>query len=103
MSEPDSESLERVPCPDEMCVGILGPGGRCGTCGRTAEPGTPLPSAPEPGEDEEEAEEAGADEEREAAGETAGADADERVLCPDEMCTGILGPDGRCGTCGRKG
>ena len=26
---------------------------------------------------------------------------DERILCPDEMCTGILDPDGRCGTCGR--
>jgi hypothetical protein len=23
---------ERVPCPDGMCTGIIGPKGRCGTC-----------------------------------------------------------------------
>lgn len=110
MSEPESETArlareslqERVPCPDEMCVGIIGPSGRCGTCGRVAEPGTPLPSEPESSAaDVDENEEPAAVEEREAA--TDGFDAEERVLCPDEMCTGILGPDGRCGTCGRKG
>lgn len=25
---------ERVPCPDETCIGIIGEHGRCGTCGR---------------------------------------------------------------------
>lgn len=25
----------------------------------------------------------------------------DRVLCGDDMCTGLYGPDGRCGTCGR--
>jgi hypothetical protein len=27
----------------------------------------------------------------------------ERVPCDDGMCTGIVGVDGRCGTCGRAG
>jgi hypothetical protein len=26
---------------------------------------------------------------------------DERVCCPDDLCTGVLDPLGRCGTCGR--
>jgi hypothetical protein len=26
---------------------------------------------------------------------------DARVLCPDGRCVGIIGPNGRCGTCGR--
>jgi hypothetical protein len=26
----------------------------------------------------------------------------ERVCCPDDLCTGALGPDGVCGTCGRS-
>lgn len=24
-----------------------------------------------------------------------------RVLCSDESCIGVIGPDGRCGICGR--
>jgi hypothetical protein len=32
-SEPD----ERVPCPDDMCTGLVGSDGRCGTCGRAAD------------------------------------------------------------------
>ncbi len=27
-------------------------------------------------------------------------DPEERVLCRDDTCTGIIGADGRCGTCG---
>jgi hypothetical protein len=28
---------------------------------------------------------------------------DERALCPDGACTGLIGDDGHCGTCGRAG
>lgn len=30
------DPAERVPCFDDACVGIIGKGGRCGTCGRGA-------------------------------------------------------------------
>lgn len=28
-------------------------------------------------------------------------DFEDRELCPDELCTGIIGENGRCGVCGR--
>ena len=97
-------------CPDESCIGIIGPDGRCTECGRLAdsvseqEPSDdrvhptldqrpdppPAPSAaeteetgkrPEPLEDD---------------------DWQSRRLCPDESCIGIIGPDGRCTECGRR-
>jgi len=32
----------------------------------------------------------------------ADADWDSRILCSDGRCTGIIGPDGRCGECGTR-
>ena len=97
-------------CPDESCIGIIGPDGRCTECGRRADSASeqippdnrahpavdqrpepqPAPSAaateemadhPEPVEDD---------------------DWPSRRLCPDESCIGIIGPDGRCTECGRR-
>jgi hypothetical protein len=106
------ESLDdRVPCSDDMCVGIIGENGRCGICGK---PGTPPPrlhpehphddlhqtstapappsEAEEPGEDAEDDDE---DEDEETTGD------DERVPCLDDMCVGILSTERKCGTCGK--
>jgi hypothetical protein len=30
-------------------------------------------------------------------------DLDNRVLCPDGACIGVIGPDGRCKVCGKRG
>lgn len=30
-------------------------------------------------------------------------DLENRVLCPDGACIGVIGPDGRCKVCGREG
>ena len=111
--ERQDESLEdRVPCTDDMCVGIIGPDGKCGTCGK---PGTPPAPWSRPEHPHDDLHERGAAPEPEAA-ETAGRalapasepapepepDSDERVPCLDDMCVGILGSDGTCGTCGKK-
>jgi hypothetical protein len=103
-------------CPDESCIGVIGPDGRCKECGRAAEPvgpqdrppeeeGTPAPAQQEATEEE------GAEpptEETEAptgsvldAG-TGEDDWENRRLCPDESCIGVIGPDGRCKECGRR-
>ena len=115
----DTDTLEdRVPCTDEMCVGIIGPSGRCGVCGK---PGTPpqsgriehphddLHSTPDAGSDTEPDPDAEAD--RRAASPSSEPEAEDdseaegiadRIPCPDEMCVGILSPKGRCGTCGKQ-
>ena len=87
---------DREPCPDDLCTGIIGEDGRCGVCGRRREGGPPK-EAPRRAPEEAEAGDA---EVEIVAGEPG--DEEERVPCPDELCTGIIGGDGRCGVCGRS-
>ncbi len=103
--DPDWEN--RVLCSDESCIGVIGPDGRCRVCGRPAEPGTRIPpdhdsigaAAPfaEPALAPETEPDPG-------AGDTP-SDPDltweDRVLCSDESCIGVIGPDGRCRVCGK--
>ncbi len=102
------EETERVLCDDGMCTGIVGPEGRCGTCGRRCESAPRAPPA-----DDDRTVDARNDEgaidappaeasREEVPDREAAADDDDRTLCPDGMCTGILGADGRCGTCGTR-
>ena len=110
---PPDEPDDRVPCPDGACTGVLGPDGTCGTCGRVGErppaaspatSGTPAPIAAPTDADRDAALEANPEAilESAAAAAVTAADADERVPCDDGTCTGVIGPDGRCGTCGRR-
>lgn len=131
------EALDRVLCGDDMCTGIYGPDGRCGTCGRgvrdddpsglraevaalvasvggettqAAQTGTPTVAAPEvpsaPIDAVEVASQiAGASDAVAGTGAPHGGGEDvldeAREPCADDMCTGIYGPQGLCGTCGR--
>jgi hypothetical protein len=99
---------ERMPCLDEVCIGVLDSHGVCGTCGRAADPealASTAPASDEATESDAEAEEttpaaeasAPARDEREP--ET---DADERVPCGNDVCVGVLDSAGRCGTCGQS-
>jgi hypothetical protein len=79
------EPARRELCPDGGCIGLIGPDGRCKVCG------TVSPSAV-------------ADPRRQGMvdGEEGDADdEDDRELCPDGACIGVIGDDGRCGECGR--
>lgn len=86
----DLDLENRELCPDGSCIGVLGPDGRCSECGRTREQAA-----------------SGVDPEG-AAGGDAPLDTietsfdDERQLCPDGACIGVIGPDGRCKECGRS-
>lgn len=113
--DPDKREM----CPDGMCIGVIGPDGRCKVCGKPGASGTRAapeggssswrPSAPPAsGEDDEyeQGDDANRDRERSARPEPRGRAASfdvvgERVPCPDGLCTGIIGRDGRCGTCGK--
>lgn len=85
----DSGGLDRELCPDGACVGVVGANGRCGTCGlgRRSMDGD-AGAASEPAGDD--------------TGDTALANPefDDRELCPDGACIGLLGADGRCLECG---
>lgn len=78
----DEMDPERELCPDETCVGVIGPDGRCGECGAVRGQAARRDDEPAP----ESAIEVDDDEDRE--------------LCPDGSCIGLIGPDGRCKVCG---
>lgn len=103
----------RVLCSDESCIGVIGPDKRCRECGRLYEGELP-PNFKESAmkeddkEDREDLpfEDAGV----EGLEEDDDADADDpmaddewanRILCSDESCIGVIGPDGRCKDCGK--
>jgi hypothetical protein len=74
-------------CPDGSCVGLLGSDGLCSVCGR------PEGAAAAADRDDEPPPQIG--------GASTGFDPGRR-LCDDGSCVGVIGVDGRCGTCGRK-
>jgi hypothetical protein len=97
---------ERRLCPDGACIGVIGPDNRCGECGTDAGPAPAAESEPESeSEAESEAEPAARSEPDPGAGESAleaEDDLDDRELCPDGGCIGLIGPNGRCKECGRE-
>ena len=104
----DIDWENRVLCSDGNCIGVIGPDGRCKECGQAYD--GELPSFEEPAEDvsADEAEETPATpEERETETAESESDADydpddwdQRKLCSDGNCIGVIGPDGHCKECG---
>ncbi len=98
-------------CPDESCIGIIGPDGRCTECGRRADPedfdapadGSETSGGAELSDTEGEVDAAGSDpvSDKEVC-PPADDEWQSRRLCPDGNCIGVIGPDGRCNICGRR-
>ena len=112
-SQVDQHWENRTLCIDESCIGVIGPDGRCKECGKkfegdlskvsfTAEESV-LPEDPEP--DETELEETADAFVKPAVphlpDSPADGDWENRRLCSDESCIGVIGPDGRCKECGK--
>jgi hypothetical protein len=100
-NEEGSFDDQRELCGDGSCLGIL-VDGKCNVCGLAA--GEALTAPRDPGTGQTGGKKGIAD-----AGGTAAATGDEgmfddedRQLCPDGACTGILGSDGKCKECGRS-
>ncbi len=97
---------ERILCEDEACIGLVGSDGLCKVCGRPYTGSELLPN--DEVKDSSVGEEGTSDNISDAAleddseGFQPSASDEERVLCPDDTCIGIIGPDGVCGTCGRR-
>ena len=104
-SQADIEWEQRKLCRDESCIGVIGPDGRCKECGLPFEEGPSDETKAEPAIEDLEA--AVTEEELEDVAESGAekSDADleweQRKLCVDESCIGVIGPDGRCKECGK--
>ncbi len=101
-SHVDIEWENRVLCSDESCIGIIGSDGRCKECGKiyeghedTFDNESPQDiSEPDIKNDSREAEE-------EPIKTDIDSEWENRVLCSDASCIGVIGPDGRCKECGK--
>ncbi len=92
----------RVMCNDESCIGTVGPDGKCKVCGIEYQGDEPLdaPVRSESPTDETPPGERSDDNSEKTSPSDSSHDPDERVCCPDEACIGIIGANGKCGTCG---
>jgi hypothetical protein len=103
----DLEWERRTLCSDGSCIGVIGTDGKCKECGKPYE--GDLPEVSTFGDD-------APDETEDAASETVAEvlepsesedteDSDDewenRRLCSDGNCIGVIGPDGKCKECGK--
>jgi len=104
-TQADIDWDNRTLCIDESCIGVVGPDGRCKECGKPHDGFKPTPvETPAVETDSTQADEgATASESVETEPvETKFDDSwDNRTLCIDESCIGVIGPDGRCKECGK--
>jgi hypothetical protein len=100
-TEIDAESFDpqgRRLCGDGACIGVIGPDGRCKVCSRPDDGGSQESfGAVGLSDDDDDEDGAMAAEPDDGAGFDPG-----RKLCVEGSCIGVIGPDGRCGVCGRS-
>jgi len=86
----------RTLCSDGNCIGVIGSDGRCSECGQPydgpAIEGQVFEADSSDVQDEE------VEDEEETAGNLGWED---RQLCSDGNCIGVIGPNGRCKECGK--
>ena len=102
----------RVLCSDGNCIGVIGPDGNCKECGKPYEGKLPWEiksDQPAPDTETRQPEDISEPEKQPVANgeqdaeEKAFDDSDweNRKLCNDGNCIGVIGPDGRCKECGK--
>jgi hypothetical protein len=83
---------KRTLCSDETCIGTIGSDGKCKECGKVYEGKLHSTS---------DAQAAIVKEQKVLIDTNSDDDWEERVLCSDESCIGVIGPDGKCKECGK--
>jgi hypothetical protein len=96
-SQIDIDWENRTLCVDESCIGVIGPDGRCKECGKPYK-GFENRTADTVGADAPDEIDVEVEDPIEAEFDT---DWENRTLCVDESCIGVIGPDGRCKECGK--
>lgn len=88
---------KRILCSDESCIGVIGEDGSCKECGKVYEGNLAgqKTTGDVPSKISEE-QKTGAS--TDAPSED---DWDQRILCGDEACIGVIGSDGKCKECGK--
>jgi hypothetical protein len=109
-----AEWNRRQVCPDGACIGVIDDDGNCKVCGkratgaRTTEKPRAVPKVVPAPADPAPVEEVSAPTPSEeaalvaAATDLAASLEEERKLCPDGACVGVIGADGRCKLCGKE-
>lgn len=101
-SRADIEWENRTLCSDESCIGVIGPDGRCKECGKPFEGEfTPVADNGEYIDTEDETPDNEEDYSEEDHDDDGDLDWENRTLCSDESCIGVIGSDGRCKECGK--
>jgi hypothetical protein len=114
-TQADIEWENRTLCSDETCIGTIGLNGKCRVCGKPLgqvneedAPSGEVPLREDTKEDVSQSEVHTKDditekiEVEEAEGiDSSDVDWENRVLCSDENCIGVIGPDGKCKECGK--
>jgi len=107
----DMDWENRTLCSDDNCIGVIGPDGRCSECGSpgTGSPDQGLPEADDFSTDETPDDDVSAEDHAPVHPEETidqgpeALDWENRTLCSDGNCIGVIGPDGRCSECGKPG
>lgn len=96
MFDENEDWEKRILCSDESCIGTIGPEGLCRECGKSYKGAITAGFA-------EKKEQTITPNEKQAPApaENNDDDWDKRVLCGDEACIGVIGPDGFCKECGK--
>ena len=106
---PDNSDWDnRILCSDGNCIGVIGADGRCKECGKKYEGDLPEMSHAETEADtvaEDVAEDIDPSSATTEIPEENNAPVDDtwenRILCSDGNCIGVIGPDGKCKECGK--
>ena len=108
-NQTDLEWDQRTLCSDESCIGVIGPDGRCKECGLpySGGPSETIEKTTVEADFDDVAEDEDVDEDMEEFSEDGDTETltdlewEQRTLCSDESCIGVIGPDGRCKECGK--
>lgn len=116
-NDPDPDWENRRLCSDGNCIGVIGRDGRCKECGRPYEGKLPETfgqqnASPSVASSEESASDSSAQPPSASASASTPEDLrtgsrsdasnwENRVLCSDGNCIGVIGRDGRCKECGK--
>ncbi|MFH1103069.1 MAG: hypothetical protein V1714_04805 [Pseudomonadota bacterium] len=92
------EWTERKLCIDENCIGVVGHDGRCRECGKPFDPTVTNEEDIKPSGNSSLPENPAA---CQCEKKGSGSYWQERTLCIDENCIGVVGHDGRCRECGK--
>jgi hypothetical protein len=95
IADDDHDWENRVLCIDESCIGVVGPDGRCKECGKLYKesPSAETETAQSDSLPQEDLDEQSAPQFDDTW--------ENRTLCSDESCIGVIGPDGRCKECNK--